>query len=228
MAASPSKKRSKTLFFSYDDSPTANPANVLLLQKQVRKEGYFILEHTGKTEVDESVKESLSRSIAIIICVSKEYHLNRNCKLLATHAQSLINRKKNSAFEVLFVMTQGHYTTISQPYKVEGWLKYMIKDSLWYPSWSSTHISGACEAIRGVISLLAQKIDIDDPEMRHWKEDIEKFGSPKKKSASSMRSPSSSRPTTAGTSMGSVTVTDTTTCLTSPQTTSEEPLAEFF
>ena len=70
------------------------------------KNGFKILEHSGKkfdaeyNTIEDSVIDNLSKSIACIICVSKEYHRNPYCKLLARYADSMINRQKQQSFEV--------------------------------------------------------------------------------------------------------------------------------
>lgn len=70
----------------------------------------------------------IKSSVAVVLCVSKPFKDNRNCKAFAQYASEQA-RKLNDAnrIELIFVMMQGDYTTQSSPFRVDGWLKHMIK-----------------------------------------------------------------------------------------------------
>jgi hypothetical protein len=89
--------------------------------------------------------------------------------------------------EILFTMMQGSYTTQSHPFSIDGWLKWFVKDTLWYPMWNKPYIRGAGEAIPQAIMLKRRQISAD-------------FGQDLKQPSTSqrMRSPSRSRASTRG------------------------------
>ena len=89
----------------------------------------------GKMEggTDDKMAEAINKSAYVIICVSKAYPTRPNCEQEAKFAKQ---KEKAKKLEILYVMMQDDYTTVSQPECVDGWLGMYIGDKLWYPLWN--------------------------------------------------------------------------------------------
>jgi hypothetical protein len=187
--------RAKTIYLSYCNTPSIKSGpdekpnfsavdNAMVLKKHFLKHGYTVIEHDGSNfeycrlnEIDQTSHDDLDRSCIFVACVTREYHKNKNCKALCRIANSKITRERGKPFEVCFVTTTGDYTILSdEPYRIKGWLYYLMKDALTYCGWSPSHLFAACEAIVGMSTLITKEMDIETGENRakmlEWKADI--------------------------------------------------------
>ena len=99
-------------------------------------------------DVDDRMAEAIEASGYIIVCVSPQYKESANCRMEAKYAAA---RNKKGKLQLIFVMMCENYHTASQPDSVDGWLGFMIGESLWYPLWQDNHITSAAKDISKVI-----------------------------------------------------------------------------
>ena len=167
------RKGQVQIFLSWDGTAESEK-NVSLLKKFLHAKHYFIHEHAGAVfgsgsvlaEVPEELAEKLKSSTVLVTCVSKPYTRSLSCKKVSLLARELKLANPKTAPEVCFAMIDGNYTTESQPYKVSGWLGFLLKDSLWSPSWTYAHCAGAAEAIMGTVNLKRKVVVVTKEELR--------------------------------------------------------------
>lgn len=154
------------VFIAFDDSPTANPANVHKLRALLQGHGFRIHLHSGtyfspnKHVVDSAVIEALEQCATLIVCASRELYKNWSSKALVMKARDMKVKDPRDGPEILVAMMQGDFTSQSQPDRITGWLAHLIKDSVWYPTWSPVMIDGTFEAILGVLKLKKKQIKV--------------------------------------------------------------------
>jgi hypothetical protein len=68
--------------------------------------------------------------------------------LEAKYAYDLAEKKK---LQMHFVMMESDYTNVSIPDCCDGWLGYMLGDSIWYPLWTARHVKSSARQIAGVL-----------------------------------------------------------------------------
>jgi hypothetical protein len=141
---------------------TTPTATATTIQEEEGKEGLEGNEGGGgggdldsaRAKVSDEVTEKIKLCTVFVSCVTRKFTFNMHCKKLVLHCRKMVEVDRKHAPEMLYVMVHGDFTTESQPYHCRsGWLGYMLRDSLWSPAWSHAHISGAAEAIAGVIAL---------------------------------------------------------------------------
>jgi len=167
------RKGQVQIFLSWDGT-SESEKNVTLLKKFLQAKQYFIHEHCGAVfgngsvlaEVPDELAENLKSSTVLVTCVSKSYSRSLSCKKVSLLARELKLINPKTAPEVCFVMIDGNYTTESQPYKVAGWLGFLLKDSLWSPAWTYAHCAGAAEAIMGTVNLKRKVVVVTKEELR--------------------------------------------------------------
>jgi hypothetical protein len=93
---------------------------------------------------DERMAEAVELSHTIIICVSNQYKSSANCRQEGKYANTLFKRGK---LNIVYVMMDQKYTTVSSPDYVDGWLGIMVGDSLWYPLWNHDYVNATATEI---------------------------------------------------------------------------------
>ena len=73
----------------------------------------------------------------MIVCVSPQYKESVNCR---SEAQYCKVWKKSHGLQLLYVMMDNEYTTVSKAQTVDGWLGFMLGTELWYPLWSPGNV----------------------------------------------------------------------------------------
>ena len=183
VAPSGPKKGQTELFLSWDGTPDSSH-NALLLRKFLLAKGYFLHEHAGTVfgngsvlaEVPPELVETLRRCTVFLVCVSREYTKNINCKKLCLTARRLLDQDRKSAPELLYAMIEGNFTTESQPHRVSGWLGFLLKDALWSPAWSHAHAAGAAEAVCGTVKLRRNVVLLSKEQLRRIDRGEENMG----------------------------------------------------
>jgi hypothetical protein len=92
----------------------------------------------------DAMARAVESSMAVIVCVSREYCESGNCRLEAKYAWGL---KQRGELDMLFVMLQEDFTTVSKGGRVAGWLGFFIGQDLWYPLWTENQIRESSRAI---------------------------------------------------------------------------------
>jgi hypothetical protein len=110
---------------------------------------------SARAKVSQEIVDKMSVSTVFVACVTRNFTKNVNCKKLVLRMRELqIELGSKKGAEMLYVMVHGTFTTESQPYHCrDGWLGYLLRDSLWSPAWSHAHVAGAAEAISATVSL---------------------------------------------------------------------------
>ena len=153
--APPSDKRH--IMMSYCWANDANPDHVKMLADYLRsKYGYDVWQDTDGSTIcgkmsggtDDKMAEAVEKSAFVIICVSKAYPNRPNCEQEAKFARAL---EKDKKLTIIYVMMQSDFTTVSQPERVEGWLRLYLGDNLWYSLWDKSQVESTGDAIAGVI-----------------------------------------------------------------------------
>ena len=84
-------------------------------------------------DTDERMAQAIEASHAVIVCVvSPQYKESVNCR---SEAQYCKVWKKSHGLQLLYVMMDNEYTTVSKA-TVDGWLGFMLGTEIWYPLWS--------------------------------------------------------------------------------------------
>ena len=131
----------KHIMMSYCWAKTANPKHVEALAVYLRsKYGYDVWQDIEGSSIcgkmsggtDEKMAEAVNKSAYVIICVSKAYPVSANCAQEAKYAKQ---REKAKKLQIIYVMMQEEYTTVSKPEFVDDWLAMYMADKLWYPLW---------------------------------------------------------------------------------------------
>ena len=97
---------------------------------------------------DERMAEALEAAQIVIMCVSRIYKERPNCRMEAKYANHLYKKGK---LQILYVMMQQDYTTVSEPHYCDGWLGIQIGDSLWYPLWGEDMVSPTVDCLQTLI-----------------------------------------------------------------------------
>lgn len=161
---------SSNVFLCYDDRAESNPQNAILLKKFLSRHGYKVFEFSGQPFVedasarlfgiDEQTLTDLHKCVCIIICVSRELKQNNRCRKICEFVRKAKRSDARGGFECLFMMMQGDYTTQSYPHCVDGWLAHHLRDTLWYPAWSTAHIASAGEAVGSIVALRRKQLHV--------------------------------------------------------------------
>ena len=88
-------------------------------------------------DTDEPMAQAIEASHAVIVCVSPQYKESVNCR---SEAQYCKVWKKSHGLQLLYVMMDNEYTTVSKAQTVDGWLGFMLGTELWYPLWSPGNV----------------------------------------------------------------------------------------
>ena len=83
------------------------------------------------------LSQAIEASHAVIVCVSPQYKESVNCR---SEAQYCKVWKKSHGLQLLYVMMDNEYTTVSKTQTVDGWLGFMLGTELWYPLWSPGNV----------------------------------------------------------------------------------------
>ena len=97
---------------------------------------------------DEKMAEAVSMSHTVVVCVSRPYPDRPNCKQEAEYARSL---EKDGKLNMVYVMMQEEFTTVSKPDSVQGWLRMYMGSKLWYPLWDAGQVQSTGDALAGLI-----------------------------------------------------------------------------
>ena len=109
---------------------------------------------SARARVSQEIVDKMSVSTVFVACVTRNFTMNLNCKKLVLRMRELQMEIGKKSAEMLYTMVHGTFTTESQPYHCrDGWLGYLLRDSLWSPAWSHAHVAGAAEAIAGTVAL---------------------------------------------------------------------------
>jgi len=109
---------------------------------------------SARAKVSQAIVDKMSVSTVFVACVTRKFTKNLNCKKIVLRMREIQIEKGKKSAEMLYTMVHGTFTTESQPYHCrDGWLGYLLRDSLWSPAWSHAHIQGAAEAIAATVSL---------------------------------------------------------------------------
>lgn len=149
--------RSRTIFFSYDATSQNDITKVKSLQRNLLKNEYYILEHSGfsfsttrKADVDDSIKNDLQNSIVCVFCVSRDFQRNLSCRSLLNHAIYERKRYDERNFDIILAFLHGDYSPLCDEFLNErGGIARYIKegDIAWSPCWNSTHITNTAISI---------------------------------------------------------------------------------
>jgi len=152
-AAATSSGKSQHVMMSY--SWSASKARVTELQRLLMEHGYDVWrDETGSSvlggmsgNTDDVMAEAIETSAAIIVCVSQPYKESANCRMEGKYATT---RAKKGKVQLVFVMMDREYTTVSEN-SIDGWLAFMVGDSLWYPLWEDSHVHSTGSEIAKVL-----------------------------------------------------------------------------
>lgn len=97
---------------------------------------------------DERMAEALEAAQVVIMCVSRIYKERPNCRMEAKYANHLYKKGK---LQILYVMMQQDYTTVTEPHYCDGWLGIQIGDSLWYPLWGEDQVLSTADCLQTLI-----------------------------------------------------------------------------
>ena len=84
----------------------------------------------------------------MIVCVSPQYKESVNCR---SEAQYCKIWKKSHGLQLLYVMMDNEYTTVSKAQTVDGWLGFMVGTELWYPLWSPGNVQSTAVELAKLI-----------------------------------------------------------------------------
>ena len=97
----------------------------------------------------EHMAQAVELASVVVVCVSRQYKESANCRMEAMYAHQRQLKKK---LEIIYIMTQEHYTTQSSVETCDGWLGIMVAEQLWYPLYSSEMVVTAAKGISQRIS----------------------------------------------------------------------------
>lgn len=103
---------------------------------------HLVPKMSGST--DEIMALAVEASSTVLILVSEEYKNSANCRMEASYANQL---RKRGTLNIVYVMTQNHYTTVSSPKFVNGWLALMIGAELWYAAFDVSMVAQCLEGV---------------------------------------------------------------------------------
>ena len=98
-------------------------------------------------DTDERMAQAIEASHAVIVCVSPQYKESVNCR---SEAQYCKGRKKSHGLQLLYVMMDNEYTSVSKT-TVDGWLGFMLGTELWYPLWSLVNVQSTASELGKLI-----------------------------------------------------------------------------
>ena len=99
---------------------------------------------------DDRMAEALEAAQVVVVCVSRMYKERPNCRMEAKYANQLF---KKGRLQILYVMMQPTYTTVSEPDCCDGWLGIQIGDALWYPLWDQSAVLHTVDSLLSVIGV---------------------------------------------------------------------------
>eukprot|EP01041_Mallomonas_annulata_P005683 gene5683-11469_t len=122
--------------------------------KVLREKGYEVWrDEEGSALVpncrEDTMSAAVEHSYAVVIFVSLAYKQSANCRMEAKYCNQRYNR--GHLKQIIYVMMDPNYHTRSSPQQVDGWLGFMIGDSLWYPMYSEQDVSST---VMSVVNLL--------------------------------------------------------------------------
>jgi len=144
--------RKKHSMFSYCWGASSNPHLVKALAVEVRsmdkdvwrdEDGSVIL-GPMEGDTDERMATALEFSDFVIIFISRDYKNRPNCRQEAQYAHQL---KKKGKVQIIYVMMDPSYTTVSSPDCVDGWLGIQVGGALWYPLYNESQVSSTANEI---------------------------------------------------------------------------------
>lgn len=97
---------------------------------------------------DDRMAEALEAAQVVVVCVSRMYKERPNCRMEAKYANQLFKKGK---LQILYVMMQRTYTTVSEPDSCDGWLGIQIGDALWYPLWDESTVGPTADSLLTII-----------------------------------------------------------------------------
>jgi hypothetical protein len=109
----------------------------------------------------EAMAKAIETSFCVIICVSREYCLSANCRQEASYAWEF---KRRGEIEIIYVMMDENYTTLSSPNRITGWLGFFVGQDLWYPSWDLASCQSTAEKIVTILSMATIEMSRKPPE----------------------------------------------------------------
>eukprot|EP01041_Mallomonas_annulata_P013335 gene13335-28255_t len=104
---------------------------------------------------DDVMADAVEHSYAVVIFVSLAYKQSANCRMEAKYSNEMYKRGKLK--QIIYVMMDPNYHTRSAPQQVDGWLGFMVSDSLWYPLWSEQDISATVISVVNRLGVNALK-----------------------------------------------------------------------
>ena len=142
---------------SYCWSTEAKPEHVKALASYLREtHGYDVWRDEDGSSIcgkmagatDAKMAEAVGMSHTVVVCVSRPYPTRPNCQQEAEYARSL---EKDKKLDMVYVMMQQDYTTVSAPDSVEGWLRMYMGSKLWYPLWDAGQVQSTGDALAQLI-----------------------------------------------------------------------------
>jgi hypothetical protein len=95
-------------------------------------------------DTDERMATALELSDFVIIFISRDYKNRPNCRQEAQYAHQL---KKKGKVQIIYVMMDPSYTTVSSPDCVDGWLGIQVGGALWYPLFNESQVPSTANEI---------------------------------------------------------------------------------
>lgn len=83
--------------------------------------------------------DAIENACAVLICVSKAYKESPNCRLEGEYAHEI--KKYGGELDLVYVMMDSSYTTVSRPERISGWLGLMIGSEIWYKAFNESDIN---------------------------------------------------------------------------------------
>ena len=99
-------------------------------------------------DTDERMAQAIESSHTVVVCVSPQYKESVNCRSEAQYCKAW---KRTHGLQLMYVMMDDEYTTMSKTQTVDGWLGFMVGTELWYPLWAADKVQGTATELAKLI-----------------------------------------------------------------------------
>lgn len=97
-----------------------------------------------KGNINSVMADAVESSALVVAIISEGYKKSANCRMEAEYAFQL---KRNEVLDMVYIMADPNYTTLTKERRVDGWLGLMVGQSLWYPAFDDAMIDDSVHSI---------------------------------------------------------------------------------
>jgi TIR domain len=98
--------------------------------------------------LDDKMAEAIEAAKFVIVFASKSYKHSANCRYEAKYANQLC---RQGLLQIIYVMMDEGYTPNSKPNRMDGWLGFIVGDSIYYSLHDASCVSTVVDEISVIV-----------------------------------------------------------------------------